>query len=76
MTAANNLGLTDAAPPRVTIHPDTRRRTIQLDNMTYRPVVQQPSASARPEWAYHFSRRRKCKKSNLQITNLLCAGET
>ncbi len=34
MTAANDLGLTDAVAVRVTIHTDTRRRTIQLDNMT------------------------------------------
>lgn len=33
MTAANDLGLTDAVPARVTIHTDTRRRSIQLDNL-------------------------------------------
>jgi hypothetical protein len=34
MTAANDLGLTTAVPARVVIHTDTRRRTIQLDNLT------------------------------------------
>lgn len=34
MTAANDLGLTDAVPARVTIHTDARRRSIQLDQLT------------------------------------------
>src|SRR5690606_26244264 len=34
MTAANDLGLTDAVPANVIIHTDARRRTIQLDNLT------------------------------------------
>jgi len=34
MTAANDLGLTDAVPARVIIHTDARRRAIQLDNLT------------------------------------------
>lgn len=34
MTAANDLGLTDAVPAHVIIHTDARRRTIQLDNLT------------------------------------------
>lgn len=33
MTAANDLGLTDAVPARITIHTDARRRSIQLDNL-------------------------------------------
>lgn len=33
MTAANDLGLTDAVPARVTIHTDARRRAVQLDNL-------------------------------------------
>ncbi len=33
MTAANDLGLTDAVPARVTIHTDARRRSIQLDRL-------------------------------------------
>lgn len=34
MTAANDLGLTDAVPARVTLYTDARRRSIQLDNLT------------------------------------------
>lgn len=33
MTAANDLGLTDAVPARVTVHSDARRRAVQLDNL-------------------------------------------
>jgi len=33
MTAANDLGLTDAVPARVTLHTDAQRRSIQLDNL-------------------------------------------
>jgi hypothetical protein len=33
ITAANDLGLTDAVPARVTIHTDARRRAIQLDQL-------------------------------------------
>lgn len=33
MTAANDLGLTDAVPARVTIHTDARRRSIKLGNL-------------------------------------------
>jgi len=33
MTAANDLGLTDAVPARVTLHSDTRRRSVQLDKL-------------------------------------------
>ncbi len=32
MTAANDLGLSDAVPARVTIHTDARRRLIQVGN--------------------------------------------
>lgn len=48
MTAANDLGLTDAVPARVTIHTDTRRRTIQLDNMT---IEFKQTAPSRLYWA-------------------------
>jgi Family of unknown function (DUF6088) len=34
MTAANDLGLTDAVPAHVTIYTDARRRAIQLDKLT------------------------------------------
>ncbi len=33
ITAANDLGLTDAVPARVTLYSDTRRRSIQLDKL-------------------------------------------
>lgn len=33
MTAANDLGLTDAVPARVTIHTEARRRSIKLDKL-------------------------------------------
>jgi hypothetical protein len=33
MTAANDLGLTDAVPARVVVHTDARRRSIRLDNL-------------------------------------------
>lgn len=48
MTAANDLGLTDAVPARVTIHTDTRRRTIQFDNMT---IEFKHTAPSRLYWA-------------------------
>ena len=48
MTAANDLGLTDAVPARVTIHTDRRRRTIQLDNMT---IEFKQTAPSRLYWA-------------------------
>ena len=34
ITAANDPGLTDAVPVKVTIHTDARRRAIQLENLT------------------------------------------
>jgi len=34
MTAANDLGLTDAVPAHVVIHTDTRRRSIKLGQLT------------------------------------------
>ena len=33
MTAANDLGMTDAVPARVTLYTDTRRRSIMLDKL-------------------------------------------
>ncbi|CAM5507181.1 hypothetical protein AFAE65S_03865 [Alcaligenes phenolicus] len=48
MTAANDLGLTDAVPAHVTIHTDARRRTIQLDNLT---VTFKLTAPSRLYWA-------------------------
>lgn len=43
MTAANDLGLTDAVPARVTIHTDSRRRSIQLDKLVIEFKLTAPS---------------------------------
>ena len=48
MTAANDLGLTDAVPAHVTIHTDTRRRAIQLDKLT---IEFKQTAPSRLYWA-------------------------
>jgi hypothetical protein len=48
MTAANDLGLTDAVPARVTIHTDARRRAIQLDKLT---IEFKQTAPSRLYWA-------------------------
>ncbi|NYT60374.1 hypothetical protein H0A65_15750 [Alcaligenaceae bacterium] len=48
MTAANDLGLTDAVPANVTIHTDARRRTIQLGNLT---ITFKLTAPSRLYWA-------------------------
>lgn len=43
MTAANDLGLTDAVPARVTMYSDTRRRTIRLDKLVIEFKLAAPS---------------------------------
>ena len=43
MTAANDLGLTDAVPAHVTIHTDARRRSSQLDKLTLTFTLTTPS---------------------------------
>lgn len=48
MTAANDLGLTDAVPARVTIHTDARRRSIQLDKLF---IEFKQTAPSRLYWA-------------------------
>ena len=48
MTAANDLGLTDAVPARVTIHTDARRRAVKLDNLT---IEFKQTAPSRLYWA-------------------------
>ncbi|MGV8894451.1 MAG: DUF6088 family protein [Burkholderiaceae bacterium] len=48
MTAANDLGLTDAVPARVTIHTDARRRSIIFDNLV---IEFRQTASSRLYWA-------------------------
>jgi hypothetical protein len=48
MTAANDLGLTDAVPARVTIYTDTQPRSIHLDKLT---IEFKPTAPSRLYWA-------------------------
>lgn len=48
MTAANDLGFTDAVPSRVTIHTDARRRSIRLDNLV---IEFRHTAPSRLYWA-------------------------
>lgn len=48
MTAANDLGLTDAVPARVTIHTDARRRSITVDNLL---IEFRQTAPSRLYWA-------------------------
>ena len=48
MTAANDLGLTNAVPARVTIHTETRRRAVQLDKLT---IEFKQTAPSRLYWA-------------------------
>lgn len=48
MTAANDLGLTDAVPAHVTIHTDARRRSIKLDGLT---INFKQTAPSRLYWA-------------------------
>lgn len=48
MTAANDLGLTHAIPARVTIHTDTRRRNVQIDQLT---IEFKQTAPSRLYWA-------------------------
>jgi hypothetical protein len=48
MTAASDLGMTDAVPARVTIHTDVRRRNIQLDQLA---IEFKHTAPSRLYWA-------------------------
>src|SRR3989339_1442611 len=48
MTAANDLGLTDAVPARVTIHTDARRRAVKLDKLV---IEFKQTAPTRLYWA-------------------------
>ncbi len=43
MTAANDLGLTDGVPAKVTLYTDTRRRSIQLDKLVIEFKLAAPS---------------------------------
>ncbi len=48
MTAANDLGMTNAVPARVTIYTDARRRSIQLENLL---IEFKQAAPSRLYWA-------------------------
>ena len=48
MTAANDLGLTDAVPAKIVVHTDARRRPIQLGNVT---ITFRPTAASKLFWA-------------------------
>ncbi len=48
MTAANDLGLTDAVPAHVTLHTDVRRRAIKLDKLV---IEFKQTAPSRLYWA-------------------------
>lgn len=48
ITAANDLGLTDAVPAHVVIHTDARRKSVQLDNLT---IEFKQTAPSRLYWA-------------------------
>ena len=59
MTAANDLGLTDAVPARVTIYTDTQPRSIHLDKLTidFKPTAEPASIGRadRPCGSYRLS---------------------
>lgn len=48
MTAANDLGLTDAVPARVLVHTETHRRSLRLGNLT---IEFKKTAASRLYWA-------------------------
>jgi hypothetical protein len=48
MTAANDLGLSDAVPGRITIHTDARLKPIHLGNQT---IVFRPTAATKLYWS-------------------------
>jgi hypothetical protein len=48
MTAANDLGLTDAVPAKIVVHTDARRRAIKLGNVT---ITFHPTAPSKLFWA-------------------------
>lgn len=48
MTAANDLGLTDAVPAKIIVHTDARRRAIKLANVT---IAFRPTAPSKLFWA-------------------------
>ncbi len=48
MTAANDLGLTDAVPAKIIVHSDARRRALRLGNVT---ISFRPTAASKLFWA-------------------------
>ncbi len=48
MTAANDLGLTDAVPAKIVVHTDARRRALKLGNVT---ITFRPTAASKLFWA-------------------------
>lgn len=48
MTAANDLGLTDAVPAKIVVHTDARRRPIKLGNVT---ITFRQTAASKLFWA-------------------------
>jgi hypothetical protein len=48
MTAANDLGLTDAVPGRVVVHTDGRLKLLRLGNLT---VTFRPTSASKLYWA-------------------------
>jgi Family of unknown function (DUF6088) len=48
MTAANDLGLTDAVPAKIVVHTDARRRAIKLGNIM---ITFRPTAASKLFWA-------------------------
>jgi hypothetical protein len=48
MTAANDLGLTDAVPAKIVVHTDARRHAIRLGNVT---IDFRPTAASKLFWA-------------------------
>jgi hypothetical protein len=48
MTAANDLGLTDAVPAKIVVHTDARRRAIKLGNVS---ITFRPTAASKLFWA-------------------------
>jgi len=48
MTAANDLGLTDAVPGKSPLRSDVRRKAIELDNLV---IEFKPTAASKLYWA-------------------------
>ena len=48
MTAANDLGLTNAVPAKIVVHTDARLRPIRLDNLE---ITFRPTAASKLYWA-------------------------